>query len=366
MTMTEISVTDFFQVRTFAEEVYTQSALGTIVASGEPGAASGAVGLWSGLALSTLLALAAIAAAASYFADLADAPTRPPWLWRLKGWRWPVAILLLLLMIVLCGVPLGNLFYKAGMQVTVGAAGRLRSWSAIKVVQRLAAAPHEFRREIWLSTQIGAAAATAALAIAVPLAWSMRPSPNKAPPVRAALRAPWLRLLALSLCLTIPGPLLGVAVIYALNRPPDSPLAALAWLYDSNFAPWLVQTIRALPLATLILWPALASVPQVMLDAAATDGTGWWGRLLRIALPQRWPAVVAAWLVGFAVAVGELAATILVIPPQRGGTALSIQVFQLLHYGVDDRVAAICLVTVFAIAAITGIAASLLKRRMWR
>jgi iron(III) transport system permease protein len=29
MTTTEISVTDFFQVRTFAEEVYTQSALGT-------------------------------------------------------------------------------------------------------------------------------------------------------------------------------------------------------------------------------------------------------------------------------------------------------------------------------------------------
>jgi iron(III) transport system permease protein len=168
----------------------------------------------------------------------------------------------------------------------------------------------------------------------------------------------------LSLCLTVPGPLLGVATIRLLNRPPDSPLAALAWLYDSNFAPWLVQMLRALPLATLIMWPAFASVPQVMLDTAATDGTGWWGRLLRIALPQRWPAAAAAWLVGFAVALGELAATILVMPPQRGATALSIQIFQLLHYGVDDRVAAICLVTVFAVAALTGIAATLLKRRM--
>jgi ABC-type molybdate transport system permease subunit len=101
-----------------------------------------------------------------------------------------------------------------------------------------------------------------------------------------------------------------------------------------------------------------------MLDTAATEGTGWWGRLLRIALPQRWPAATAAWLVGFAVALGELAATILVMPPQRGATALSIQIFQLLHYGVDDRVATICLVTVFAAAAITGIAATLLKRRM--
>jgi iron(III) transport system permease protein len=119
-----------------------------------------------------------------------------------------------------------------------------------------------------------------------------------------------------------------------------------------------------LPIATLVLWPALASVPQVMLDTAATDGTGWWGQLLRIAVPQRWSSIAAAWLIAFAVAIGELAATILVMPPQRGATALSIQVFQLLHYGVDDRVAAICLIMVFAVAMITGIAATLMRRRM--
>jgi iron(III) transport system permease protein len=285
-------------------------------------------------------------------------------------------------MALLAGVPLGNLLYKAGIQVTATDSGRTRNWSAAKVLERLAAAPHEFRGELLLSTQIGAAAATTALFVALPLAWSMRPasgeapalrpvlgipessSPTLAPAVRRVLHLPWLRLLLLSLCLTIPGPLLGVVVIRLLNRPPDSPLAALAWLYDSKFAPWLVQTVRAIPLTTLIMWPALSSVPQVMLDTAATDGTGWWGRLFRIALPQRWPAAAASWLVAFAIAVGELAATILVMPPQRGGTALSIQIFQLLHYGVDDRVAAICLMMVFAIAALTGIAAALLKRRM--
>jgi iron(III) transport system permease protein len=366
MTTTEISVTDFFQVRTFAEEVYTQSALGTFDTSGEQAVAStelpalSAVGLWSGLLLSTILALAAIIVAGRLFADLSDSPHRPPWLWQLKHGRWPAAILLWLSMLLLAGVPLGNLLYKAGIQVNVADTERTRTWSAAKVAERLAKAPDDFQGELWLSAQIGGAAATAALAIALPLAWSMRPNSTEIP-IR---RRPWLRLFALSLCLTIPGPLLGVVTIRLLNRPPDSPFAALALLYDSNFAPWLVQTIRAVPLATLIMWPALASVPQVMLDTAATDGTGWWGRLFRIALPQRWPAAAAAWLVGFAVAVGELAATILVMPPQRGATALSIQIFQLLHYGVDDRVAAICLVTVFAVAAITGIAAALLKRRM--
>jgi iron(III) transport system permease protein len=382
MSTTEISVTDFFQVRTFAEEVYTQAALGTFDMSGEQGAGStergkpadtvflpaprsqlpalSAPGLWSGLLLSTLLALTALVAVNRLFADLSDASHRPPWIWRLKNWRWPATILLWLSLLLVAGLPLGNLLYKAGIQVNIVDTGRTRTWSATKVAEQLAKAPRDFQGELWLSTKIGAAAATAALALALPLAWSMRRSLGGVP----VQHWPWLRLLMLSLCLTVPGPLLGVATIRLLNRPPDSPLAALAWLYDSNFAPWLVQMLRALPLATLIMWPAFASVPQVMLDTAATDGTGWWGRLLRIALPQRWPAAAAAWLVGFAVALGELAATILVMPPQRGATALSIQIFQLLHYGVDDRVAAICLVTVFAVAALTGIAATLLKRRM--
>jgi len=120
------------------------------------------------------------------------------------------------------------------------------------------------------------------------------------------------------------------------------------------------------PVATLLLWPALASVPQSMLDTAATEGSGWWGRLLRIALPQRWPAVAAAWLIGLAIAVGELAATILVMPPMAGGaTTISVRVFQMLHYGVDDRAAAISLVMIVGVGAVTGAAAMLLRRVRW-
>jgi iron(III) transport system permease protein len=146
-----------------------------------------------------------------------------------------------------------------------------------------------------------------------------------------------------------------------LNRPIDSPLGFLAVLYDSDFAPWLAQTLRALPLVTLVLWPALASVPREMLDTAATDGAGWWRRLVWIALPQRWPALVAAWLVGLAIAVGELAATVLMVPP--GPTTISVRIFSLIHYGVDDRVASLCLVLVLGLAAVTAIAVGLVRRR---
>jgi ABC-type Fe3+ transport system permease subunit len=198
--------------------------------------------------------------------------------------------------------------------------------------------------------------------IALPIAWSLRAILVKNTSAWSAAGR-WFVLIAIAVFLTIPGPLLGLGVIRALDRPPSSPLRALAWLYDSNFAPWLVQMLRTLPVVTLILWPALASVPQAMVDAAATDGTGRWGQLFRIAVPQRWPTLAAAGLIALAIAIGELAATVLVMPPQRGATALSIQVFQLLHYGVDDRVAAICLVMVLTVTTLTGIAATLLRRR---
>jgi ABC-type Fe3+ transport system permease subunit len=160
--------------------------------------------------------------------------------------------------------------------------------------------------------------------------------------------------------LTIPGPLIGIATIRLLNQPPDSLLSFVAPLYDSHVPTWLVQTIRALPLVTLILWAALASIPRSMLDAAVLDGAGWWRRLFRIALPQRWPAVAAAWLVGLAIAIGELAATVLVVPPGRS-TAITVRIFQLLHYGVDDRVAAISLLLGGVAAAISAIAAAIVS-----
>ncbi len=356
----EISVTDLFQVRTFAEEVYTQAALGSLdmaSAAQAGGAGSGdaswrlsAGGLWLGLALSTLLASWVLVAGRRLIAELTDVPHRARWVWRLRGGRWPLAVALWLAVTLVAGVPLGNLVYKAGVRVTTADAGRVRGWSAAKVVKRMAAAPVEYAPELGHSAKLGSLAATAALVVGVPLAWSLRET----------RRVPWGRLAVLAFCLAVPGPLLGIGVIRLLNRPPDSLLAPLAVLYDSDFAPWLVQTVRVLPLVTLILWAALATIPQVMLEVAKADRAGPWRRLVWIALPQRWPAVAAAWLVGLAVAVGDLAATVLVVPP--GVTTISVRIFSLLHYGVEDRVASICLVLVLGLAVVAVVVAGLVAR----
>jgi iron(III) transport system permease protein len=69
--------------------------------------------------------------------------------------------------------------------------------------------------------------------------------------------------------------------------------------------------------------------------------------------------VAAAALIGFVLAVGEVSATLLVTPP--GVTTISVRIFQLIHYGVDDRVAAISL-SIFGILGAFALVAAWLTR----
>ncbi len=159
----EISVTDFFQVRTFAEEVYTQGVLGafnsvdgvpadesarsTANASAVGNASQStserdsppftAAGLWIGLLLSTLLAVVALVVARGWISEMGQPSLRQRWLWRMGASRWGAAAFLSCTLLVVAGVPLGNMLYKAGLEVTQAEGVRMRSWSAMQVLRRV-------------------------------------------------------------------------------------------------------------------------------------------------------------------------------------------------------------------------------------
>jgi iron(III) transport system permease protein len=146
---------------------------------------------------------------------------------------------------------------------------------------------------------------------------------------------------------------LGLDIIHLFNQPD---LPQLYWLYDhSILAPLFVLIFKSLPAATIVMWYAMQSIPRELLESAAVDGAGSWTQLWRIALPMRWSAAVVAWLIALALSLGDLAASILVMPP--GVSTLSISIFGLLHYGVEDRVAGLCLAMLFIFA---GLAAAVL------
>ena len=102
-------------------------------------------------------------------------------------------------------------------------------------------------------------------------------------------------------------------------------------LYDHSILArgWCCRSC-ALPAATLILWHAFRTIPADVLESAALDGAGPLARMWHIVLPLRFGAIAVAWLVALAVALGDLAASILVLPP--GVATISTHLFGLLHF----------------------------------
>lgn len=344
---TEIAVTDLFQIRTFAEEIYTAASLGSL--SGD------SIGLLRtdlavGVALVTLLVCLALRLMAPWLPKAASIAADATWKWRPVRRRWVIIATMWLAAALVLLIPLTGLAWKAGIEVHQRGAGFERSWSVAKAAAMVAHSPWENRREWGWSLLIGVMAAAAAVVIGVLMAWGAR--------VRAGGAKPQAVMIAVGLA--VPAPLLGVWVIALLNHPADSWLAPLTALYDRTLlAPVLVQLVRALPIAALWLWSQFTSVPQDLLEAARSEGAGWPTQLVRVALPLRLPGLTAAAGIALVLAVSELSATLLVAPP--GVTTISVRIFQLLHQGVDDRVAALSL-SMFGLLAIGAGTVALVNR----
>ncbi len=347
----EIAVTDLFQIRTFAEEIYTAANLGVLTEPLGMGASSNvelenisqlaASDLWVGTGVVMALVFAALAAIRSWLPSSDAVSTSADWIWNLRWGRWGFALATAVILVGMVGVPAASLVNKTGVTTARVDQEVVRSWSAKKSGRMVVDSFWEHRREWGWTFAIGSAAVVAATLVGVVLAWSLRSGSLPAFPIASLL----------ALGFSVPGPLLAVWLIRVLNQPDDSILWPLTWCYNHTiFAPSLIQFFRALPLTTLLLWSQFASVSQDVLDSATSDGAGWWRQLVCVVLPLRWPAVVAAGGMAMIVAMGDLAATLLVAPP--GVTTLSMRIFGLLHYGAEDRVAALCLAVALVVSAV--------------
>jgi iron(III) transport system permease protein len=125
----------------------------------------------------------------------------------------------------------------------------------------------------------------------------------------------------------------------------------------------LTFVLRTLPYALLVLWPALRTLPEMYLDAAAIEGYDRWGRAWHVALPLTRPAIIAAWGVAFALALGELPAANITAPASRT-TLLAVRVWELLHTGVESRLAGVGLIMLAAIG-LAGLAAAWALGRLY-
>ncbi|MDB6122783.1 MAG: repeat containing protein [Pedosphaera sp.] len=133
----------------------------------------------------------------------------------------------------------------------------------------------------------------------------------------------------------VPGVLLGIAFIWLFNRP------YLTAFYQSAGMVIFAFAIRYLAFGWNGLKHAMESVDRDLNDAARLEGANRWQMLRRVQWPQISLQVAALWYVTFLLCLWDVESIVMIVPP--GCETLALRVFNLLHFGHNAQVNALCL-----------------------
>jgi iron(III) transport system permease protein len=336
--LTDPSVTDLYQIRSLAEEVYTELELNrnahveTLITVPISLAAAAAL-YW----LLTGCQCAEAAHVTGWTPLPVDRQTR--WLARAGAG-----------LSCLCMAPAVGLVYQSGLiSGPESAAGwTVRHWSLLVALGYIVDELRISATAIVLDLIDAAAAGLVATTAATVLVWYWRASRS------------WVRFLGVGLIcwlFVIPGPVLGLGIIDIFNRP--DPVGILAVLYDCGFAMLFGRTVRVLAFATAVIAAGLVRLDNRTFDASESDGATTWQTLWHVAVPMLRPALLLAFVLTTALAMSEMPTTKILVP--AGADPMVTTLFSLLHTGTSNQPAARCLVILF----ITGLML-LAGYRVWR
>jgi iron(III) transport system permease protein len=255
--------------------------------------------------------------------------------------RWPALAFCLLVLGAAALVPIGRLFFEAG-----GGVSRA-GWSLERLRAAFGLALEQTRGELSNSIVYAVAAATLCVPLALVLGHALA----------RARRGAWLTPLVI-LPIAMPSILFGIGTIVVWNRG----LGGLGWARDFYASGGLVVIMlvgRLVAFPALVCSGAVASLDGELEEAAELAGAGPAARLRSVVAPALAPSLVGSWTLVFVLAMRELDAAILV--PAAKGTVM-FRIFNAVHFGRDDFVAAMVLLTLFVIV-LPGLLWTLFARR---
>lgn len=217
------------------------------------------------------------------------------------GWFLGCAIATTLLLLLSVALPLEQLAMSP------------RTWSEIPNLFRAAS------DTVWNSFAFAAATATVCVVIGL-VSWRLRIG------------------LFLWLLFLIPGVLLGRSMIAIFNE---------TIIYGTPALVVLAFALRYLALSWTAIAYARSAEDHDVIDAARVSGASGWPLFQRIVWPQIASQVAVAWYVTYLLCLWDVETLVLIYPP--GGETLALRIFNLLHYGHNAQVNALC-VTLLALA----------------
>lgn len=343
---TEITITDMLQVRTIAEEVYYQFVLGDDLALARSVAV--ALPLAGLLALPLLWLMSHLERRQAASRPLTETLPLP-----LGASRWPCFVVAFCWTALLVGVPFLGLLWKLGVT------GQPPSWQLREAARSIhfvfAARGSVIGESMLWSVGAGVLAALVALVSC----W-------------LALESRWFRfslLLLVTMTWALPAPVLGLGLKSAIAQAMDLEEAVTSGktavvqsvLYDdAYFAPIIwTSVVRFFPFAVVFLWPFLRRLPEEWRESARLEGIKPAQELCRLVLPICLPVTCLAALSVAMLSLGEVSASKLAAIP--GTKTFAHELFNQMHYGVTNHLAALALILLAAVGVSGALLAILLR-----
>lgn len=348
----DITITNLFQVNTFAEEVYIQ------FSRPDPAGATGSTGpnLAAAVCLPVAAAFALFAWAIlrrlgvnRFFQQ--SSRDKNTVRWRKRRVTLSPFIITLFLLVFLC-VPLVNLVHLAGTD------SHRAGWSIPQLFSNLATVFNQQTERLLFSCSIAVITGLTTSAAGLALAEILR---------RRGINSQGI-LVTLLLLWCLPGPLLGMGLkttIDFLIRLEESLglgtvlVQQVLYVGPSPVPVIWAQFLRFLPLAVLLSLPTCARLNTSQQHAALTDAATACLYFRTVIWPT---AKVSYWfivLIVAALSLGELSTSKLVTTPN--GDTLAIEIFMQLHYSLNHMLAATCLILLMPVIATTLILNRLIR-----
>jgi iron(III) transport system permease protein len=154
----------------------------------------------------------------------------------------------------------------------------------------------------------------------------------------------WMIGLAVWIPFLVPGVLLSWVFIRLFNG---------TILYGTTIMVLVAFAIRYLAIGWHGATHALSSVDRDLTDAGRLDGARGWTLFRHVTWPQIAPQLAAAWYVTYLLCLWDVETLVLIYPP--GGETLALRIFNLLHYGHNAQVNAMCVLLLgLAVAPLAG------------
>jgi iron(III) transport system permease protein len=146
--------------------------------------------------------------------------------------------------------------------------------------------------------------------------------------------------------LAIPAATLGIGLIKIWNQP------VIDYIYGSSWIIVFGYIARFFPFAVITTSSGLKQVNPRAEEAAFLTTSRWTRVIRKIVMPLSRHSLITAFFIVFILSFGELGTTLLVIPPGR--ETIVIKIYNLMHYGAEQLVAALCVTLIVIIFAISG------------